>query len=535
MPTQTSAQPGATGTVPPQNIDAEKALLGALQVTDAAWVKVHRVGLCREDFYLEKHGTLYGAIADLATRGRPTDPISVAAALEERGQLDEAGGKHYVAELAALAPAPGSADHHAAIIRAHAVERDKHKVGRELTNALGPVEAIERLNKLARRRAEGEGDDRLRVLDVEAMVKTSPPAIPYVVGELAIERTLTLISGKEGEGKSLLAMAIASGVALGEDVAGFTCTRRKVLVIDAENGEYEIHRRVRTLGLPSAGVVVIEADGFHLGHDLGALEALIEREQPGLVVLDSFRSLWPGGEENDSGAVSAVLDPLRNMLRRQGPAGILLHHVSRAGNDYRGTSAIGAAIEMGFRLARDPDDPEARDRRFLRCFKSRPAPEPDDRWLRLHIERGQVFIESTEPYATEEADEVPAAPVRAELAPDLLVAAVQPIAWPDLARAIGRSPKDGTARRLRDDLLAAGELVKGLDGLLRVPDGLAPPDSAPQSQTASKVPGARPPIGAGEMAPSVPCRYPDHRAGDYIGEGGRRICGTCHPKARSAA
>ena len=138
-------------------------------------------------------------------------------------------------------------------------------------------------------------------------------------------------------------MALSTGVALGEDIAGFTCKQQKVLIVDAENGEYEIHRRVKSLGLPSRGVTVVEADGFHLGRELGELEALLEREQPGLVILDSFRSLWPGGDENDSCAVAGVLDPLRNLLRRLGPAGILLHHVSRAGNDYRGNSAIGAA------------------------------------------------------------------------------------------------------------------------------------------------------------------------------------------------
>lgn len=378
---------------------------------------------------------------------------------------------------------------------------------------------------------------RLRVLNVAEMVATEPPPIPYIVKGLAIERTLTLISGREGEGKSLLGMAVAAGVALGESVAGVECKQHKVLIIDAENGEYEIHRRVKALGLPSAGITVVEAEDFHLRSNLAELESLIEREQPGLVILDSFRSLWPGGDENDSAAVTAVLDPLRNMLRRRGPAGILLHHVSRAGNDYRGTSAIGAAIEMGFRLARHPDDPEGRDRRFLHCFKSRPAPEPEDRWLRLHVEREQVFIECAESFVGEKSEERPAAPKRAELAPILLVAASDPIPWPDLARAINRSPKDGTARRLRDDLLKAGELVKLDDGRLTVPDGVAPPDAASQGHSKGKVPDANVAMGAGTVAPSdaEPCCYPSHRPTDYIGDGGKAVCGVCHPRVGKAS
>jgi hypothetical protein len=337
------------------------------------------------------------------------------------------------------------------------------------------------------------------VLDVERMVATDPPPIPYVVQGLAIERTLSLLSGREGEGKSLLALAIAGGVANGESVLGLECQRRKALIIDAENGEYEIHRRVKALGLPSAGVVVVEAEGFHLRDDIGELESLIQREQPGLVVLDSFRSLWPGGDENDSAAVSAVLDPLRNMLRRLGPAGILLHHVSRAGNDYRGTSAIGASIELGFRLGRHSDDPEARERRVLHCFKSRPAPEPDDQWFRVHVEREQVFIEAADPFEGERSET--RAPKRAELAPRLITAAADPLLWPDLARAIGRDPKDGTARRLRDDLLGAGELVKLDDGRLQVPDGVAPLDAPSQQGLAGEVPSAKEAIGRPSMAP----------------------------------
>lgn len=319
-----------------------------------------------------------------------------------------------------------------------------------------------------------DAPEALRVLDVAEMVRTMPPPVPWVIEGIAVEGALTLISGKEGEGKSLLAMSLAVGVALGEDVAGVACKRRRVLIVDAENGPYEIHRRVHTLGLPAEGVTVVEADGYNLGRDLAALEELIAKVDPGLVILDSFRSLWPTGEENDSGAVSPVLDGLRNMLRRRRVAGLLLHHVSRAGNDYRGTSAIGAAIEIGLALKRIPEDPEARDRRRLRCFKCRPAPEPSDRWLRLHVERGQVFVDATDAFVGESEGEKPVAPVRDELAPKMLAAAEEPMSWPDLARAIDRGPKDGTARRLRDDLLKKGELTTIEDGRLQRCHGVKP-------------------------------------------------------------
>ena len=77
------------------------------------------------------------------------------------------------------------------------------------------------------------------------------------------------VRGREGEGKSLLAMALGAGVATGQDEAGFTCHRGGVVIVDAENGAYEIHRRVHTLELPGEGIHVYEAEGFDPAHAPG--------------------------------------------------------------------------------------------------------------------------------------------------------------------------------------------------------------------------------------------------------------------------
>ena len=223
-------------------------------------------------------------------------------------------------------------------------------------------------------------------------------------------------------------------------------TRSLAPVVDAENGEHEIHRRVHTLGLP-ASVEVFEADGFHLGRNLDELSARIREIRPALIVLDSYRSLWPGGDENDPAKVAEALDPLRSLVRAERAATVLLHHLPKNGSNYRGTTAIGAAVELGFKLSRAEDDPEKADRRRLDCFKCRPAPGPERRWLRLHAERGRVYVDRAEAFKTEGEPEQPVGRPRerSELAPGMLAAAKEPIRWADLARAIERDPKDGTA------------------------------------------------------------------------------------------
>src|SRR5206468_7561011 len=80
---------------------------------------------------------------------------------------------------------------------------------------------------------------KLRLLDIARMVLELPPRVPWVVGDLVVEGALTLLSGREGEGKSLLSLALAAGVGRGECVAGMECQAGRVLLLDAENGEWE--------------------------------------------------------------------------------------------------------------------------------------------------------------------------------------------------------------------------------------------------------------------------------------------------------
>ena len=241
------------------------------------------------------------------------------------------------------------------------------------------------------------GAAKLRRLDVSEMMQTLPPEVPWIAEPMIVRGALTLLSGREGEGKSMVALTVAIGVASGEPVAGFHPATGKVVYVDAENSPGEIHRRLRALGLDtpaSERLVVLEAESFDLRTDLRELDDVIAAERPALVVLDSFRSLW-GGSENDSDAVGPVLDRLRNLGRRHDAATLLLHHSGKTGTEYRGSTAIGAAAELIFTLGREADD-EDQQRRYLWCRKSRPAPEPGRRWLRVSTELGMTFVEECE-------------------------------------------------------------------------------------------------------------------------------------------
>ena len=291
---------------------------------------------------------------------------------------------------------------------------------------------------------------KLRRLDVARMVRESPSPVPWVVQGLVVRGALTILNGREGEGKSMLAMALAAGVAVGENQAGLDCRAGRVLIIDGENGIYETHRRVHALGLPESVEMYEPEDGFDLRRDLADLARLLALHKPDLLVLDSFRTLW-GGEENDSGEVAKALDPLRNLVRRHKAGTILLHHSGKANGGYRGSSAIGASAELGFTLGRETGDDDGH-RRSLSCWKCRPAPKPAKAWLRLSVERDMVLIDRAEP---------PKAPVTASLKPRVrAVLTDEPQTRADIARSVDREPKDRSVGRVLDDLAAEGIAVK---------------------------------------------------------------------------
>jgi len=94
--------------VPPNNVDAEKALLGAIILKPEMMHDVS-VDIRPESFYADKHREIYRAIFEIFTKGDPIDLLSVSTKLKSANQLDRIGGAAYLAELIETVPAAGNA------------------------------------------------------------------------------------------------------------------------------------------------------------------------------------------------------------------------------------------------------------------------------------------------------------------------------------------------------------------------------------------------------------------------------------------
>jgi replicative DNA helicase len=116
---------------PPQNLEAEESVLGAMLLSPGAIGAVSEV-LDASDFYRESHAKIYRAALALYAKGEPVDAITLVDELEERGELEDVGGRVRLHELAALVPATANAAHYARIVREMATLRGLIAAGQQI-------------------------------------------------------------------------------------------------------------------------------------------------------------------------------------------------------------------------------------------------------------------------------------------------------------------------------------------------------------------------------------------------------------------
>src|SRR5207248_2887595 len=120
-----------TAPVPPQNLEAEESVLGAMMLSPGAIGAVSEI-LDAPDFYRESHSKIYRAALALYAKGEPVDAITLVDELEERGDLEDVGSRVRIHEIAALVPAAANAGHYARIVRETATLRGLIRAGGEI-------------------------------------------------------------------------------------------------------------------------------------------------------------------------------------------------------------------------------------------------------------------------------------------------------------------------------------------------------------------------------------------------------------------
>lgn len=109
--------------LPPQDLEAERSVLGALMLDTTAIVKVADM-LSPDDFYHPSHQKIYGSILELFERGKPIDILTVSHDLKEKKAVQEVGGVDYLTELVEKVPTAAHVEHYAEMVKEKRVRRD---------------------------------------------------------------------------------------------------------------------------------------------------------------------------------------------------------------------------------------------------------------------------------------------------------------------------------------------------------------------------------------------------------------------------
>ena len=116
---------------PPQNIEAEQAVLGAIFLADTALITATE-RLIPEDFYRAAHQRIYQVMMELAEKGEPVDLVTVTSDLQDRKWLEEIGGVSYLGDIANAVPTAANVEYYSRIVEEKSVLRRLIRVATDI-------------------------------------------------------------------------------------------------------------------------------------------------------------------------------------------------------------------------------------------------------------------------------------------------------------------------------------------------------------------------------------------------------------------
>jgi len=284
---------GLPNKMPPQNIEAEKSLLGSLMIDKNAIIKVVDF-LQPRDFYNNHHQTIYEAMQELFERNEIIDFLSTSSRLQEKGKLSGIGGKAYLSELINAVPNALHVLDYAKIVQRKRILRDliqsSYEIGQMGFNEEEDVDVLldkaeSKIFSIAQHSLsqqftplKNELEDAFKRIDALSKHKGTPRGVPTGFADLdkilsGLQKSdLIILAARPSIGKSSLALNIARYVGIDEKmpVGLFSLEMSKDQVIDrliASQSNVDLWK-LRTGLLSAEGQ---DNDFERIQHALGAL------------------------------------------------------------------------------------------------------------------------------------------------------------------------------------------------------------------------------------------------------------------------
>lgn len=360
--------------VPPQDIDMERALLGALLLNQSAMYEVaDTVGV--DSFYAGKHRTIYDSMLSLYTKGEPIDVVTVSSKLKERKQLADVGGAGYLSELANTAASPGSARHYAQGVQSKFVlrglidaaskigelgfqeDRDIEQVLDEAQQAVYAVTNSPMLQSFTSIKDElSEAWERLEHLQKHSgTIRGVPTGFPSLDNMLAgLQKSdLIILAARPSMGKTALALDIARQTATKHKTAVgvFSLEMSSQQLVDrmlaaqagvnswrlrtgkiSKDDEYErLQEGIATLS--DAPIYIDDKPGMTVLSMRSVARRLKMERDLGLIIVDYLQLITPSSGKSSDSLVQQVTEisrALKGMARELDVPVLALSQLSRA-------------------------------------------------------------------------------------------------------------------------------------------------------------------------------------------------------------
>ena len=364
--------------LPPQSIDAERAILGALLIEGTAGYR-RLTALARPDqFLFEAHRHIFTAVAQLADRGDAIDLLTVTEELRRIGQLEATGGPANLALLVEHAAILVNVPAYEKIVVEEAMKRAYLQLAMRLreaaTNGSRPAELLEMVDDVItehRRQVARRRPDEAPT-ELTALLAHQFAARADVIGHgILPKQALMVLGGRAKLGKTNLTANMKLQRARGLAWLSFPTDPGVTLWLCPELAAPAIQLRMRTMLLhdeagpiPEGRIHVKTTRGLALDEPegLATVAGWIEETGADLVVADPLARLMVG-HENDTRDMGKVVKAIDSLIDRLGVSVVIVHHVGKpqkdnprqGGDRLRGAGALFAAADSVGMLDRDND------------------------------------------------------------------------------------------------------------------------------------------------------------------------------------
>ncbi|MCA1065618.1 replicative DNA helicase [Rossellomorea sp. AcN35-11] len=357
--------------VPPQNIEAEQAVLGAIFLEPSALTTTSEI-LIPEDFYRHSHQKIYNVMLNLGDGGKAVDLITVTEELAAAKELEDVGGVAYLSELAASVPTAANIEYYAKIVEEKSLLRrlirtatdiasDGYAREDEVDSLLS--EAEKNIMEVAQRKNAGAfhniKDVLVRTYDnIETLTNRKGDVTGISTGFADLDHMtagfqrndLIIVGARPSMGKTAFALNIAQNVAVKakENVAIFSlemgaeqlvmrmlCAEGNINAQNLRTGELtdeDWRKLTMAMGsLSNAGIYIDDTPGIKVGEIRSKCRRLAQEHGLGMILIDYLQLIQGSGRsgENRQQEVSEISRSLKGLARELQVPVIALSQLSR--------------------------------------------------------------------------------------------------------------------------------------------------------------------------------------------------------------